>query len=153
VTRFAVPRSIKTVLKSPRFILKNLFDEVSLDSDSVKNIQAEGSAEKNVAQIGAVKELSGILTPREKDVINRRYYENQTLEEVGKVYSLTRERMRLIEIRALRRMRRRSIALGYGNRETIRRRKESLHCHDDCQIYYYGFYFKASQQVRDLWED
>jgi hypothetical protein len=106
-----------------------------------------------VTQIGAVKELSGILTPREKDVINRRYYENQTLEEVGKVYSLTRERMRLIEIRALRRMRRRSIALGYGNRETIRRRKESLHCHDDCQIYYYGFYFKASQQVRDLWED
>ena len=126
---------------------------MSLDSDSVKNIQAEGSAEKNVAQIGAVKELSGILTPREKDVINRRYYENQTLEEVGKVYSLTRERMRLIEIRALRRMRRRSIALGYGNRETIRRRKESLHCHDDCQIYYYCFYFKASQQVRDLWED
>jgi hypothetical protein len=152
VTRFAVPRSIKTVLKSPRFILKNLFDEVSLDSDSVKNIQAEGSAEKNVAQIGAVKELSGILTPREKDVINRRYYENQTLEEVGKVYSVTRHQLRHIEIRALRRLRRRSIALGYGDRETIRR-KESLHCHDDCQIYYYGFYFKASQQVRDLWED
>ena len=139
MTRFSVPSSIRTVLKSPRFILKNLFDEVSLDSDSVKNIQSEGSEEKNVAQIGAVKELSDILTPREKDVINRRYYENQTLEEVGKVYSVTRERIRHIEIRALRRMRRRSIALGYGN--------------EDCRIYGYCFYFKASQQVRDLWED
>ena len=138
MTRFAVPRSIKTVLKSPRFILKNLFDEVSLDSDSVKNIQSEDSAEKNVAQIGAVKELSDDLTPRQKDVINRRYYEDQTLEEVGKVFNVTRERIRHIQVKALRMMRERSIELGYGNKD-----------------YQYGwpFYFKASQQVRDLWED
>ena len=131
-------RSVRTVLKSPSFILKNLFDEVSLDSDSVKNIQSEDSAEKNVAQIGAVKELSDDLTPRQKDVINRRYYEDQTLEEVGKVFNVTRERIRHIQVKALRMMRERSIELGYGKKD-----------------YQYGwpFYFKASQQVRDLWED
>tara|TARA_R110000824_G_scaffold119784_2_gene274082 strand:+ start:4931 stop:5347 length:417 start_codon:yes stop_codon:yes gene_type:complete len=138
VTRFSVPSSIRTVLKSPRFILKNLFDEVSLDSDSVKNIQSEDSAEKNLSQIGVVKELSDILTPRQKDVINRRYYEDQTLEEVGKVFNVTRERIRHIQVKALRMMRERSTKLGYGNKD-----------------YQYGcpFYFKASQQVRDLWED
>ena len=91
-----------------------------------------------MAQISAVKELSDDLTPRQKDVINRRYYEDQTLEEVGKVFNVTRERIRHIQVKALRMMRERSIELGYGKKD-----------------YQYGwpFYFKASQQVRDLWED
>ena len=131
-------RSVRTVLNSPRFILKNSPDEVSLYLKSVKNISSDDSAEKKLSQISAVKELSDDLTPRQKDVINRRYYEDQTLEEVGKVFNVTRERIRHIQVKALRMMRERSTKLGYGNKD-----------------YQYGcpFYFKASQQVRDLWED
>jgi len=151
VTRFAVPRSryevrlipnkaIKTVLKSPRFILKNLFDEVSLDLDSVKNIQSEDSLEKNLTQIGTIKELSKILTPREKDVLNRRYYEDQTREEIGKVHSVTRGQLRDIEVNAFRKLRRQALKLGYGGESHVR-------------LPTWQELFKAGQKVRDLWED
>jgi len=136
VTHSVGKRSVITVLKSPRFILKNLFDEVSLDSDSVKNTSSDDSAEKNLSQISAVKELSDDLTPRQKDVINRRYYEDQTLEEVSKVFNVKRERIRQIQVKALRMMRFRSIELGYGR-----------------ESHTWPWLFKAGQKVRDLWED
>ena len=49
-----------------------------------------------------------ILSPREADIV-RRYYgigrEPKTLEEIGKVYSLTKERIRVIKERAIRHLR------------------------------------------------
>ncbi|MBI4149159.1 sigma-70 family RNA polymerase sigma factor [Candidatus Woesearchaeota archaeon] len=49
-----------------------------------------------------------ILSPREADII-RRYYgigqEPKTLEEIGKAYSLTKERIRMIKERAIRHLR------------------------------------------------
>jgi RNA polymerase primary sigma factor len=55
--------------------------------------------------------LSG-LTPREREVLERRYGihdgEDETLEEIGKSCSLTRERIRQIEAKALEKLRPRS---------------------------------------------
>ena len=49
------------------------------------------------------------LSPRERDVVRRRFglegTREQTLEEIGRSYSLTRERIRQIEIAALRKLR------------------------------------------------
>lgn len=49
------------------------------------------------------------LKDKEKDVINRRYglngYDTQTLEEIGQIYGVTRERIRQIEDKAIRKLR------------------------------------------------
>ncbi len=44
------------------------------------------------------------LTPKEEAVINLRYRENKTLEQLGQQFDLTRERVRQIEMRALERL-------------------------------------------------
>jgi len=52
------------------------------------------------------------LTPREEKIIKMRFGfddgTEQTLEEVGQVFALTRERIRQIEVKALRKLRRHS---------------------------------------------
>jgi RNA polymerase sigma factor (sigma-70 family) len=58
--------------------------------------------------------LTEVLTEREKDVIALRYglSDNQpyTLEEVGAIFNLSRERVRQIQTKAMRKLRRPSIA-------------------------------------------
>ena len=44
------------------------------------------------------------LTPKEERVIRERFFHGKTLEEVGQVYSVTIERMRQIEAKALRKL-------------------------------------------------
>ena len=52
-------------------------------------------------------EQSSILTPREKRVITLRFLSNpaRTLEQVGREFSVTRERIRQIQVKALRKLR------------------------------------------------
>ena len=47
-----------------------------------------------------------LLTPREYEVIYRRFYEGRTLEEVGQFIYVTRERVRQIESKAIYKLRR-----------------------------------------------
>jgi len=58
--------------------------------------------------------LADVLTPREKDVISLRYglatSEPFTLEEVGSVFNLSRERVRQIQSKAMRKLRKPHIA-------------------------------------------
>ena len=58
--------------------------------------------------------LSDVLTEREKDIIALRYGlttgEPRTLEEVGRVFSLSRERVRQIQTKAMRQLRRPPVA-------------------------------------------
>ena len=56
-----------------------------------------------------LKKILATLTPREEKVINMRYglngYEEESLEEVSKSFNVTRERIRQIEAKALRKLR------------------------------------------------
>jgi RNA polymerase primary sigma factor len=56
-----------------------------------------------------VEEVLNTLTPRERRVIQLRFGlsdgHQRTLEEVGKRFALTRERIRQIEVRALHKLR------------------------------------------------
>ena len=56
-----------------------------------------------------LEEVLNALTPREKDVLKLRYGledgRERTLEEVGKIFNVTRERIRQIEAKALRKLR------------------------------------------------
>ena len=44
------------------------------------------------------------LTEKEKTIIIERYFKNKTLEEVGKLFQVTRERIRHLEAKAERKM-------------------------------------------------
>ena len=65
-------------------------------------------AEDNLLK-AAINEVLPTLTEREEEVIRMRYglepyHKPYTLEEIGKVYHLTRERIRQIEAKALRKL-------------------------------------------------
>lgn len=72
-----------------------------------------------------IEEINEVLTPKEKDIIIKRFGLGEsapmTLEEIGEIYNLTRERIRQVESKALRKLkysRRARMLEGYA---TIRR--------------------------------
>ena len=60
--------------------------------------------EEAVVNKETIQILFKCLTEREKDVITKRYAEDYTLEEIGKMYKMTRERVRQIEEKAMEKM-------------------------------------------------
>jgi len=71
----------------------------------------EKEASENILREKIGEILAKVLTPREQKVIKMRfglhpYNKHHTLEEVGREFGLTRERIRQIEVRALRKLRR-----------------------------------------------
>ena len=53
----------------------------------------------------AVNDILGTLTTREQKILEMRYKQDMTLEEVAEAYNVTRERVRQIEAKALRKLR------------------------------------------------
>jgi RNA polymerase primary sigma factor len=64
----------------------------------------------NGDEVGRVKDLLALLSPVEMDIIRRRFGllgdNDETLEEIGKRYNLSRERVRQIQVQGLEKMRR-----------------------------------------------
>ena len=77
-----------------------------MEDESVKSPTENAAQDILKAQLFAVIET---LTPREQKVIRLRYglddCHARTLEEVGKEFNVTRERIRQIEAKALRKLR------------------------------------------------
>ncbi len=57
----------------------------------------------------------GGLSPREMDVLNKRFYTEMSLEAIGKVYGLTKERIRQVEASALTKLRRKQVLAGLAS--------------------------------------
>jgi len=79
---------------------KSILDQI------INNHQAE-----EVARLDAVEIINGLfseLNERERDVLTRRFglhgEDRETLEEIGKIHSLTRERIRQIETSSIKRL-------------------------------------------------
>lgn len=70
--------------------------------DTGKNVADELA---QASTFGFLNEQLQLLNPQERKIIELRYYKDQTLEEVGKIFQLTRERIRQIEFKALRKLR------------------------------------------------
>ena len=87
--------------------------EVNLDLDDVKKLVQEGSSEKTISQLSAISQFSQKLTPRERDVLARRFAHDQSLNECAASLRVSRERVRQIEAKALRKMRKVASDLGY----------------------------------------
>ena len=95
--------------------------EVSLSEEQVGVLESRkvplalpttGDIERNVdrlALVGKMGEVLGTLTPREQRVIELRFGLNggqtHTLEDIGKMFNVTRDRIRQIEEKALRKLR------------------------------------------------
>ena len=73
-----------------------------------KAVSPEEAAAKSMLR-AKLEEVLATLKPREQEIIRLRFGfdtgEEMTLEEVGKIYGLTRERIRQIEVKALRKLR------------------------------------------------
>ena len=67
-----------------------------------------------------------LLTPREKKVIKMRFYNEMTYEEVGKEFDVTRERIRQIESKALRKMRAPKVGVFFNEKMTFGHEKPDL---------------------------
>ena len=77
------------------------FGDIIEDKDAVQPID---NVIKNSLCHITDKVLSA-LTPREERIIRMRLFQERTLEEVGKIFCVTRERIRQIEAKALRKLR------------------------------------------------
>lgn len=86
-------------------------DESTQLADILVDTQHELPLEAMVREDAAqhVRDVLANLPEREAEILKRRYgfdgYEDLTLEEVGQILSVTRERVRQIETRALRKLR------------------------------------------------
>ncbi|NMG19478.1 RpoD/SigA family RNA polymerase sigma factor [Brasilonema bromeliae] len=78
------------------------------------NLSPEAKMNESMMRQEIWEVLGDVLTPREKDVISLRYglitSEPCTLEEVGTMFNLSRERVRQIQSKAMRKLRRPHIA-------------------------------------------
>ena len=94
--------------------LKKASAEVSIDLNSVKQIMAEGSSEKNLSQISLIKQLFANLSTREERILRLRWVEDHSLGEAAKIFGVSKERVRFIESKAFRKMKHTAKTLGYS---------------------------------------
>lgn len=65
----------------------------------------DSESEARRAYIQGIYNALAILTEREQDVLRLRFKDKMTLEQCGKIHGVTRERIRQIEAKALRKLR------------------------------------------------
>lgn len=98
-------------LKKNSADMKMGLGELKLVLDAVNTPQLEVDMDKNIHDEQSqhiMEDMLDSLTPREAKILRLRFgmgCEEHTLEEVGKLFGLTRERIRGLEARALRKMR------------------------------------------------
>jgi len=108
---------------------------------------ADGSSEKSLSQISAIKKLSADLSPREERILQLRWIEDHTLEECGKIFGVSSERIRHIESKAFRKMKHTAKALGFAKKVMSEKEWSS----GVRNKWYRGFELK--QSGKDLFED
>ena len=87
--------------------------EMEVDLESVKQLIQDGTSEKSLSQISAISKLSENLTPRERQCMAMRWALGHTLDETARVFGVTRERVRQVEAKAIRKMKGAALVAGY----------------------------------------
>jgi RNA polymerase primary sigma factor len=120
-TEEEIAESMEMTIEKLRFIAKSAQVPISLETPIGKEedsrlgdfIEADiENPEQDVAKNLLREDLEGVLatlSPRERDVLRLRYGLDdgrmKTLEEIGQIFDVTRERIRQIEAKALRKLR------------------------------------------------
>lgn len=71
----------------------SFYEFVSDNNDPSTELEAKESTEEKMGMISSMLK-SDLLSAKEKDIINKYYYEEMTLEQIGTQYNLTREAIR-----------------------------------------------------------
>lgn len=87
--------------------------EMEVDLDSVKQLIQDGTSEKSLSQISAISKFSEALTKRERQCMAMRWALGHTLDETARVFGVTRERVRQVEAKAIRKMKGAALVAGY----------------------------------------
>lgn len=69
-----------------------------------EHLSEEKQGEYDFSEKQILKAMSEVLTERENKILQLRYERKYTLEEVGKEFGVTRDRIRQIEVRAIRKL-------------------------------------------------
>ena len=92
--------------------LNKVIGQDDKDTEIIEFIPSTVNVEDEVMQTVMAEEIDKVLstlTDRESTIIRMRYgignYDPMTLEDIGKIYHLTRERIRQIEVKTLRKLR------------------------------------------------
>jgi len=73
------------------------------DGELIDLIEDENVEDEDRIDMGKIKSIiqSSNLSDKEKDIVNKRFFEKKTLEEIAIEYNVTKERIRIIEKNAL----------------------------------------------------
>jgi len=103
--KFDIGHSVKNEYKS--YYDKGIEYFEFIDKYYSKNFKNTVGYEGNLSNRDLIcrLEFEGVINERDKKVLLKRYIESKSLEETGKEFNITRERIRQIEVKALRKSR------------------------------------------------
>ena len=78
--------------------------EVSMSEDAVMQLASGDRLEHNVIASKLVADALTTLKPREQDIIHRRFFDGDTLEEIANSQGTSKERIRQLECKAIRKL-------------------------------------------------
>ena len=78
--------------------------EVSMSEDAVMQLASGDRLEHNVIASKLVADALKALSPREQDIIQARFFDGETFEEIGDRQGVGKERIRQLEARTLRKL-------------------------------------------------
>jgi len=78
--------------------------EVSMSEDAVMQLASGDRLEYNVIASKLVADALKALSPREQDIIQARFFDGETFEEIGDRQGVGKERIRQLEAKALRKL-------------------------------------------------
>ena len=106
---FALRAAYMNIISLDKPVDEEEGDSLLLDFIEDNNMSDPAEAVSVMILKEQLEDVLNSLTPREKDVLKLRYGledgRERTLEEVGKIFNVTRERIRQIEAKALRKLR------------------------------------------------
>lgn len=78
--------------------------EVDMSEEAVMQLASGDDLERRVLSSKVLNEAMEVLTPREQDILHRRFFKEETLREIGDDYGISADRINQIEHKALRKL-------------------------------------------------
>ena len=95
----------KSIMDASRTVWHSL-ENIILENSSLEPGEEETKTIEKRSTYEILRKSMSVLDDREKDIINRHYFEDESFKDISKSYNSTKQNMSLIAIKALPKMRR-----------------------------------------------